>query len=115
MAISYANRTQLSNTSNATFIPSGLTQSNVVTTIVSSLTITSLGVSQVIRLLNSGTETVFVLFNDATEATLLNAMPILPGSVEVFFVQSDATDAVVIQTIAANTGSTLYATLGRGN
>jgi hypothetical protein len=115
MAISYAKRALLPNQSTSTFDPLGLTLSNVVTTIVSSLTIPALSTSQTVRLLNAGTETVFILINDATEATLLNAMPLLAGSAEVFFVSSDAVDAVVIQTIAANTGSTLYATLGRGN
>jgi hypothetical protein len=63
-----------------------------------------------IRLVNSGTQTVFVRF-DGTTVTTSNGWPILPNTVEVF----DISPGAAVHVIAAATGSTLYATLGYGS
>lgn len=61
-----------------------------------------------VRLANVGTQTVFVNFSGA--ATVAAGMPILANTIEVFTIAPNTT----ISTIAAATGSTLYATVGDG-
>lgn len=62
-----------------------------------------------LRLVNDGTETVFVTF-DGSAATAANGMPLLAGKAETFTIGPGES----IHVIGASTGSTLYATMGDG-
>lgn len=61
-----------------------------------------------VRLVNSGTQVVFLNFTGAASSS--TSMPMLPNTVETFSLPPTAT----ISAIAAATGSTLYATVGEG-
>jgi hypothetical protein len=61
-----------------------------------------------VRLVNAGTQTVFIAF--AGTATVATSMPMLANTIETFTFPQGA----VISVIAAGTGSTLYATFGDG-
>lgn len=63
-----------------------------------------------IRLVNIGTQTVFVALGTVT-SSVTTSMPILANSVEVFTLPAGIT---TLSVIAAGTGSTLYATVGDG-
>lgn len=63
-----------------------------------------------LRLVNIGTQTVFVCRGTST-ATTTGCMPILPNSEFVMTVSGQVTSLSVI---AATTGSTLYASVGHG-
>lgn len=73
------------------------------------------GTATQIRMVNVGTQTVFILLAWAGApvpvATVTNAIPLLAGSVEVWSITPNAQLAV----IASATGSTLYVTAGVGN
>ena len=62
-----------------------------------------------LRIVNSGTQTVFIVFGAGT--ALVSSMPMLANSVETFGVSGVTTS---ITAIAAATGSTLYVTVGIG-
>ena len=67
---------------------------------------------QSVRVVNSGTQVVFLDFsNGAGAATLTADMPMLANSSEVFLLPSDITH---VNAIAAAVGSTLYITIGEG-
>jgi hypothetical protein len=61
-----------------------------------------------VRLVNSGTQTVFIAFG--ATATVAAGMPMLGNTVETFTLAPTDT----ISAIASATGSTLYATVGDG-
>lgn len=63
-----------------------------------------------IRLANIGTQTVFVALGTET-SSVTTSMPILANSVEVFTLPASID---TLSVIAADTGSTLYATIGDG-
>lgn len=95
----------------AQFAPQGLTVNAAVTGTVATLTLTPLGIAGGnVRLTNIGSQTVFILIDNATVATVVNAMPLLPNTTEVFAVGTNS----AVQHIAAAVGSTLYATSGLG-
>lgn len=66
-----------------------------------------------VRFCNVGTQTVFVLFGEATQtaATVSNAIPIPSGQTEIFTMSQGTLSFSVI---AGATGSTLYSTIGEG-
>lgn len=67
---------------------------------------------QSIRLVNSGTQTIFLNFSQAAgTAALATDLPMLPGTAEVFGLHPDI---AFINVIATGVGSTLYATIGEG-
>jgi hypothetical protein len=67
---------------------------------------------QSIRIVNSGTQVVFLNFSVGTgTATTTTDMPMLPNTSEVFWLGEKTTN---INAIAAATGSTLYVTIGEG-
>lgn len=69
--------------------------------------------NRTVRLMNSGTNPVFVNFGPAgTVATVANSMPLLPNSVEVFYFHNDWT---IVAAISGATGNTLYVTMGEGS
>lgn len=67
---------------------------------------------QSVRIVNVGTQTVFIEFSTgaATASTSVD-MPMLPGTVEVFWLPKPITH---VNAIAAATGSTIYCTVGEG-
>lgn len=71
--------------------------------------------TQAIRLVNNGTATIFIEFGDPTisppTASAATSQPMLPGTVEVFTLDTTDTQISVIGSAA---GSTLYVTLGEG-
>lgn len=91
----------------------GATTNVAVLTTVASITVSPVSIgNRTVRLLNSGTNVIFVSFGDTTAtATLANSMPLLPNSAETFYFHNDWT---TIATISAATGNTLYATMGEG-
>ena len=90
------------------FLP-GATVNIAVTTSAQNLTIGNApnAGDESVRIANLGTQIVFINFNGTST---LNAIPILPGSAELF----STAGAGVISVIAAATGSTIYATIGNG-
>lgn len=71
----------------------------------------SLGTRSV-RLVNSGTATIFIEFVQASQtAALTTSLPMLPNTVEVFTLPTDVTRLSVIGT---GTTNTLYVTYGEG-
>jgi hypothetical protein len=91
------------------FTEGGDTSSLAVTGTAQNLTLPTMMQGGAVRLLNVGTQVVFVRF-DAVTVTVANGMPLMPGMPEAFGIGAD--DA--IQAIAAGAGSTLYATMGDG-
>jgi hypothetical protein len=84
-----------------------------VTGVASSVTLV-LGIAgKTVRILNSGTQTIFVRMVSASggAATVASSMPMLPNTVETFFA---STDVLSISAIAAGAGSTMYVTVGDG-
>lgn len=64
------------------------------------------------RILNSGTNTVFInLGGPSTTATLTNSFPLLPNTERVFWFHNDWTTVAAISTA---TGNTIYITMGEG-
>jgi hypothetical protein len=61
-----------------------------------------------VRLVNAGTQTVFIAFTGTAVAA--TSMPMLANTVEVFSMPNGS----ALSVIAAATGSTLYATVGDG-
>ena len=67
---------------------------------------------QSVRILNTGTQTVFINFsNGAGTASTATDMPVLPGTVEIFWLPKPITN---VNAIAAGVGSTIYCTVGEG-
>jgi len=65
-----------------------------------------------VRIANIGTQTIFVAFGiSTTTASVTGSMPILPNTVETFFMRNENTHIAVI---ASSTGSTMYVTTGEG-
>lgn len=93
------------------FGPVGDTVNLAVTATTGSVALTRSGVgTQSIRVLNTGTQTVFINVGaSAVTAVLATSMPIFPGTVETFLLKNDQTH---VAAIAASTGSTLYITTG---
>lgn len=65
------------------------------------------GNGMTMRIVNSGTQTVFYNINGA--AAVATSIPILPNTVETFWLPPDA---ITVRFIAAATGSTVYLTIG---
>lgn len=87
----------------------GATVNTVVGAAATSVTLPNLASDMgIVRLVNVGTQTVFVSFTGV--ATVATGMPILPNAVE--FITFPA--SYTISAIAAAVGSTLYATFGNG-
>lgn len=67
---------------------------------------------QSIRIVNSGTQVIFINFSTgAGTASVSTDMPMLAGTVEVFWLPKQIN---TINVIAASTGSTVYASTGEG-
>jgi len=67
---------------------------------------------QSVRISNVGTQTVFVSFSTgAGSASTATDMPVLAGTVEVFWLPKPITN---VNAIAAGAGSTIYCTVGEG-
>lgn len=65
-----------------------------------------------VRIANpTGNQIMYVKFGVSTDAATTSDMPILPGSIEVFQMQSNQTH---LSAISAGASSTLYLTVGRG-
>lgn len=106
---------------NFPFAPTGTEQSVAASTIALAVTASAQQLalplksshSATVRLVNVGSQVVFVLFGNLTVTTSGTAlgMPLLPGSVEVFSLPPSVTQ---LSAIAAATGSTLYVTCGEG-
>lgn len=64
-----------------------------------------------LRILNSGTQIIFVRLVTASggAATLASSMPVLPNTVETFFASNEV---LSVSAIAAGAGSTMYVTVG---
>lgn len=93
------------------FTPQGLTVNLAVTGSAQTLAVAPGGVAaHTVRLANIGSQTVFILFDNATTVTVSNGAAVLANSVETFSVGV----ATSIQAIAAAVGSTIYATAGFG-
>lgn len=87
------------------------TLNTAVTNVAASITLV-LGLGgKSVRILNSGTQTIFIRLVTAAggAATVANSMPMLPNTVETFFAQNDC---LTISVIAAAAGSTMYVTVG---
>ncbi|MGG2046765.1 hypothetical protein [Burkholderia gladioli] len=83
-----------------------------VTTAVQQLTLPAVPAEgATLRLVCSGTQTVFWSYGVSSGLTVSNGVPLLANTVEPFFVPGGATQ---ISLIAAATGSTVYATIGDG-
>lgn len=96
------------------FRPLADTQNVVVTGTAQTLTFNYQIGTNAMRVCNIGTQTVFVVINDATSnktATVAIGMPIPAGNTEVFTVGNGNQTMSII---AAGTGSTLYVTQGEG-
>lgn len=67
--------------------------------------------TQTVRILNAGTQIVFVSFGEAVvvPASTATSMPILPNSVETFLLRNEVG---FLSFVAAGTGSTVYVTTG---
>ena len=92
----------------------GATQNIAVTASTQNQVITPNGIGyRSIRIVNVGTQTVFVTFgkDNTVTASLTTSMPVAASSVEVFTLDQDIT---YIAVIAAATGSTVYYTVGQG-
>lgn len=86
------------------------TQTLAVTAASQAITLTVAGLgTRTIRVVNSGTQTVFMRYNAA--ATVAASLPILANTVEVFVLPNDVT---TLNFIAAGAGSTVYVTPGEG-
>lgn len=100
---------------NQAYFPIGATQNIAVTATAQSLTLNSAYLeANGVRLVNIGTQTVFVNFGQngsATAATVAAAMPIPAGSSIIV----GGSRLTTLSVIAAATGSTLYATPVVGN
>lgn len=95
------------------FRPLAATQNLAVTGTAQTVTLNNTQGTRAIRFCNIGTQTVFVLFGEATQtaATTANAIPIPAGQTEVFTLNNLVT---TYSAIAAGTGSTIYSTIGEG-
>lgn len=96
------------------FRPLADTQNIVVTATAQPLTLNYQIGTNAMRVCNIGTQTVFIVINDATSAktsTVAIGMPIPAGNTEVFTLGNGSTSLSII---AATTGSTLYVTQGEG-
>lgn len=96
------------------FRPLADTQNVVVTGSAQTLTLNYQIGTNAMRVCNIGSQTVFIVINDATSAKTAIAttsMPIPSGNTEVFTLGNGA---INISVIAAGTGSTLYVTQGEG-
>ncbi len=93
------------------FQQKGVTVTQVVTASSQRFAVTLAGTgTQTIRLVNSGTEVVYIELGSSTVAAVVaTSMPMLPNTVETFLLPNDITHLAVI---AATTGSTLYCTTG---
>ena len=68
--------------------------------------------NRTLRIANIGTQTIFIAFGVSTStATVSTSMPVLPNTVETFFMRNENTHLAVI---AGSTGSTIYVTIGEG-
>ena len=65
-----------------------------------------------VRIVNSGTQTVFIVFGTGAVPATTSSMPLLGNTVETFSITSATTS---ITTLAATTGSILYLTVGIGS
>lgn len=96
------------------FRPLGATQNIAVTAVAQTQVFNpvTLG-TMAVRFCNVGTQTVFILFGEATQtaATITNAVPILAGQTEILTMSQGTMSFSVI---AGATGSTLYSTVGEG-
>ena len=96
------------------FAPIGQTVNIAVTASAQQFYIPGAPGANQVRIVNSGTTLVFILFGaggSAQVATATNAMAMLAGTVEVFTLPANG---LQLSVIAGATGSTLYATAGAG-
>lgn len=90
--------------------PLAATQNVAVTNTNQNITLNFTAGTRCVRVVNVGTETVFINFNAA--ATTASGLPVPAGQTELFTVQNDIT---TIGVIAATGGAnTLYSTVGEG-
>lgn len=94
------------------FTPIGSTSNIAVTATSQVLLVPSIGnTSGTLRIINSGSQTIFLNFgSSAAVATVAAGMPMLPNTVETFA----SGQFTHIAVIAPATGSTLYITSGAG-
>lgn len=87
------------------------TLNTAVTGVAASVTLPANFGGKTARIMNSGTQLIFVRLVTASggAATVANSMPILPNTVETFFA---SVDVLSISAIAAAAGSTMYVTVG---
>jgi len=91
------------------FSPRAATVNTAVTGTAASLTLPAiLGEASTVRLINVGTQTIFISF--ITTATVDNGLPLLSNTSIVV----DKGSLASVSVIAGTTGSTLYATVGVG-
>ena len=91
------------------FAPSS-TQSVAVTVAEQTLSFPDVNGSRTLRLVNSGSTTIFILINGSTTVTTANGFPMLGNTVEMFAAPNTCT----VRVIAGGAGSTLYVTSGMG-
>lgn len=93
------------------FGPVGNTVNLAVTGTTDRVAVTRSGIgTQSIRVLNIGTQTVFINIGSSTvTAALATSMPVFPGTVETFLLKNDQTH---VAAIASAAGSTIYITTG---
>jgi hypothetical protein len=96
---------------NKTFLPTGVTQNEAVTTSAETISLSAKlnDIDGSVRLLVIGTQTVFVRL-DGTAPTTANGIPLRPDQPETFAMPTGGLD---IKHIAGAAGSTLYVTPGR--
>jgi hypothetical protein len=84
----------------------------VLTTVATVVVSPVVGAHRACRILNSGTNTVFInLGGAAVSASLTNSFPMLPNTERVFWFHNDWTTVAAISTA---TGNTIYITMGEG-
>lgn len=96
------------------FRPLADTQNVAVTGTAQTLTLNYQLGTNAMRVCNIGSQTIFVVVNDANStktATVATSMPIPAGNTEVF---TAGNGSVSLSVIAAGVGSTLYVTQGEG-
>ncbi len=91
----------------------GDTENMAVAATTASVAVTRSGMGlQALRLVNAGTQTVFIALGTSTvTATTTASMPLVAGAVEIIALPKEVTH---VAAIAGATGSTLYITTGEG-
>lgn len=96
-----------------TFRPLAATQNVEVTASSQTVTLNYTNGSRAIRMMNSGTQTVFIEFSKSASptATTASSLPLPAGQTEVF---SIGPGIITYAVIAGDVGSTIYSTVGEG-